>query len=250
MYKLSLRPLTLSLLAGTCLSGQAIALEASGSAVSIDPAVNARGAGGARTLEVKGAVFMGDEIVAGPHGLAQIRFVDDTKIVIGPNSRLRIDTFVFNPNNTAEKVTVSALKGAFRFISGNSPHEAYKINTPTMSIGVRGTVLDINARGADSSVVFLSGSGTLCDGGGQCIDVTGDCAVHVAPRGGGFSAPTGQAAAQRLDVFFPFTQSQAGLDAAFQANTSGCQNASNHLLGPPPEGFKQRTTPPSNYGSH
>ena len=37
---------------------------------------------------------MGDEIVAHPHGLAQIRFIDNTRIVIGPNSRLRIDTFI------------------------------------------------------------------------------------------------------------------------------------------------------------
>ena len=81
---------------------------------------------------------MGDEIVASPRGLAQIRFVDNTRIVIGPNSRLTIDTFVFNPDLTAREVVVTAIEGTFRFISGNSPDEAYTIRTPTMTMGIRG----------------------------------------------------------------------------------------------------------------
>ena len=119
-------------------AGPAAALEPSGHAVKVDPAVNAAGPGGKRLIELQGAVFMGDEIVANPNGLAQIKFIDNTRIVIGPNSRLTIDTFIFNPDNTAKKVTVTAIKGTFRFISGNSPDGAYTIRTPSMVIGVRG----------------------------------------------------------------------------------------------------------------
>ena len=119
-------------------AGPAFAIEPSGSAIRVDPAVNASGITGSRLLVLEGAVFMGDEIVAHPHGLAQIRFIDNTRIVIGPNSRLRIDTFIFNPDYTAKNVTITAVKGVFRFISGNSPDGAYQIRTPTMTIGVRG----------------------------------------------------------------------------------------------------------------
>jgi hypothetical protein len=35
-------------------------------------------------------------------------------------------------------VTITAVKGVFRFISGNSADGAYQIRTPTMTIGVRG----------------------------------------------------------------------------------------------------------------
>ena len=90
------------------LSGPAAAIEPSGHAVRVDPPVNATGPGGRRLIELQGAVFMGDEIVANPNGLAQIKFIDNTRIVIGPNSRLTIDTFVFNPDNTAKKVTITA----------------------------------------------------------------------------------------------------------------------------------------------
>jgi len=119
-------------------SGTAAALEPSGHAVAVDPAVSGAGPGGRRLIELEGAVFMGDEIVAGAMGLAQIRFIDDTRLVIGPNSRLKIDSFVFNPDNTAKKVTISAIKGTFRFISGKSPSGAYNIRTPSSTIGIRG----------------------------------------------------------------------------------------------------------------
>jgi hypothetical protein len=127
-----------TLAAVMALSGPATALEPSGHAVRVDPAVNAAGPGGDRLIKLQGAVFVGDEIVAHPNGLAQIIFIDGTRIVIGPNSRLTIDTFVFNPDNTAQKVALTALKGTFRFISGNSPKGAYSIRTPNMTIGIRG----------------------------------------------------------------------------------------------------------------
>ena len=120
------------------LAAPAAALEASGHAIRIDPAVDATGPGGERMIELQGAVFMGDQIVAGPNGLAQIKFIDNTRIVIGPNSRLTIDTFVFNPDMTAREVVVTAIEGTFRFISGNSPDDAYTIRTPTMTMGIRG----------------------------------------------------------------------------------------------------------------
>ena len=127
-----------TVVAAIALSSSAAAIEPSGHAVRVDPAVNAAGPGGERLIELQGAVFVGDEIVANPNGLAQIIFVDNTRIVIGPNSRLTIDTFVFNPDNTARKVAITAIKGTFRFISGNSPDGAYTIRTPTMTIGIRG----------------------------------------------------------------------------------------------------------------
>lgn len=133
------RPFAVStVIAMMTLAGAAAALEPSGHAVRVNPAVNATGPGGERLIVLQGAVFMGDEIVANPNGLAQIKFIDNTRIVIGPNSRLTIDTFVFNPDNTAREVTINMIKGSFRFISGNSPSGAYKFRTPTMVIGVRG----------------------------------------------------------------------------------------------------------------
>lgn len=83
-------------------------------------------------------IYSGDRIVTDSVGNAQIKFRDDTKLVVGPNSALVIDAFIFNKNNSARKVSISALKGAFRFISGKSPKDVYRITTPTATIGIRG----------------------------------------------------------------------------------------------------------------
>jgi hypothetical protein len=83
-------------------------------------------------------VYSGDRIVTDTIGNAQIKFRDDTRLVVGPNSALVIDAFVFNKDDSARQVSISALKGAFRFISGKSPKDVYNITTPTATIGVRG----------------------------------------------------------------------------------------------------------------
>ena len=209
----------------------AVALEQSGNAIRVDPAVNANGTGGQRLLELEGAVFMGDEIVAGPNGLAQIKFIDDTRLVIGPNSRLKIDTFVFNPNNTAKKVTISALRGTFRFITGKSPHDAYSIRTPTMTIGVRGTVVDISVGSRNSSAIFQEGGGNICGSGG-CVSVQHTCQIWVAPRNGELSQSMGVDRQRRLAVSFPFNEDQSALAPDFQVNRS-CDVADPRFYGTP-----------------
>ena len=93
---------------------------------------------GKKTLMPANPIYSGDKVVTDQIGEAQIKFRDETKLVIGPNSMMVIDAFVFNNDNTARKISINAVKGAFRFISGNSPKDAYSITTPTSTIGIRG----------------------------------------------------------------------------------------------------------------
>ncbi len=189
-----------SFAAGILLASAANAVEPSGTAIRVDPAVNASGTGGDRLLELQGAVFMGDQIVASPNGLAQIKFVDDTRLVIGPNSRLKVDEFVFSPNNTAQKVTISALRGTFRFITGKSPHDAYEIRTPTMTIAVRGSIVEINVNSRNSSFRFREGSGVACDHSNNCIVADNACRIWYTPYNGTIGQATGVDLQRRLDV--------------------------------------------------
>ncbi len=122
------------------------AVSPSGTAVSVVPNAAAAGTTGRRTLQVDGDVFMGDKVQTGPGGEAQIQFKDSTKLVVGPNSSMTIDAFVFDANNKARKITMNAAKGAFRFITGTSQKQAYTINTPTSTIGIRGTRFDFIGR--------------------------------------------------------------------------------------------------------
>jgi hypothetical protein len=235
------RCLLATLLASALLSGNSLALEPSGNAVRVSPNVDASGVSGERILEVEGAVFMGDEIVASPNGLAQIRFIDNTRIVIGPNSRLSIDTFVFNPDHTARQVTINAIKGAFRFISGNSPHQAYSIRTPMIAVGLRGTVVDLNVRAVDSTALFVEGSGTVCDNAGTCVDATDDCTLHVVSAdGGGVQQASNLEARLRLAAFFPFIADQSALAPAFRADIGSCRTGDNRFFGTPEEPYGRK----------
>ena len=119
-------------------TGPALAQQASGVVIAVVQSANIDGASGQLVLEPEAAVFSGDRIDTGPVGEAQIRFRDDTKLVVGPNSSMIIDAFVFDDDNTARDISINVVRGAFRFITGNSPKDAYTITTPTATIGVRG----------------------------------------------------------------------------------------------------------------
>ena len=218
----------------TCLflaaiDGPGNAAEPSGTTIAVIPAAAAAGALGRRILKVQGPVFMGDVVETGSVGEAQIEFRDNTRLVVGSNSRMTIDGFVFDQNNTSRKISMNAAKGAFRFITGNSKKQAYSIRTPTSTIGIRGTRFDLFiAPNGETSFALFEGEARLCSRAtGVCRDVQGSCAVVVMPPTGEvLPVRSTQQKADRLRKLFPYVVSQARLRPEFRVNTSGCQMAS------------------------
>jgi hypothetical protein len=141
-------PLSVVLGAVTLPSTPGLAVEPSGTAVAVLQSAEAVGsASGRRVLAVQAPVFMGDRIITGPAGEAQLRFRDETRLVVGANAQLLVDAFVFKSDNTAKDVSINAVRGAFRFITGGSAKQAYSIHTPTATIGVQGTQFDFSVAG-------------------------------------------------------------------------------------------------------
>lgn len=208
----------------------ALAQSPSGEAEKVSRSAEADGAVGARVLDVAGPVYMGDEIRTNRAGEAQIHFVDDTRFVVGPNARVFIDEFVF-AGSTARSVTFSAVKGAFRFITGDSPKNAYLIRTPVMTIGVRGTGLDgfVETGTGRTTVAVYEGTAELCDAANQCMLAEADCTIVVVPPDGGFQDPAPSTRA----LFLPYSVSQASLLPQYRLDTSGCRGAAAPLRTPP-----------------
>jgi hypothetical protein len=100
-------------LAAIAFSGTAfspcLAAEPSGEAVAVVQATAVEGASGNRPLAVKGPVFSGDVVKTDRRGQAQLLFRDDTKLVVGPNSELTIDRFVFAGQSSAREFTINAV---------------------------------------------------------------------------------------------------------------------------------------------
>lgn len=92
----------------------------------------------------KGAVLNeGDAIITGKNSAAQLRMADDGVVAMRPDSRIAIDTFHWEGREDGlERSVLSLVKGGFRAITGvigRRNKSNYLVNTPTATIGIRGT---------------------------------------------------------------------------------------------------------------
>jgi hypothetical protein len=83
-----------------------------------------------------------DTLRTGPDGSMGVIFKDDTVLSLGPESVLVIDEFVFAPREGKFSIVLRMLKGTAGYLSGLisklAPESAH-FETPTASIGIRGT---------------------------------------------------------------------------------------------------------------
>ena len=175
MYKL-----VLSVAACVLLCAPLSALAASGSAKGVDPDATARTAAETRTLVVGADIFIGDLVKTGPTGQVQIKFSDNTELVVGPRSSLTIEDYLLREDGSAGKLVVDTLAGTFRFVTGNAPKDRYLIKTPTGTIGVRGTAFDWANSDTGTAVLLYHGAVVVCAKGGSCVTLEDVCDLAEA----------------------------------------------------------------------
>jgi hypothetical protein len=112
-----------------------------------------------KVVNVNDQIFKQEIIETNSVSSTQILFMDETVLSIGPDSRLIMDEMVYDPNSNTGKFVVTAARGLFTFVTGSLSSESYEINTPTATIGVRGTKFDlfVSRKGA-STVILRSGA--------------------------------------------------------------------------------------------
>lgn len=198
-----------------------------GKTVAVATRVTGSGPGGNRVLQAKSPIFSDDRLRANASGNAQIILVDKTKIIVGPGADIRIDDFVFSSKKTFSKLVVKASKGAFRFISGRSKSTAYVIVTPSATIGVRGTALDVSIRREGSHIALLRGKIRACDRRGRCRTVKNPCDyLLVGKRGFSKARKLRKAGNRELDKVFPLLVNQRQLKRSFRKSLRGCGSSS------------------------
>ena len=103
---------------------------------------------------------------------------DSTNLVLGPHSKLKLDKAVFSDEKSIGDIAIKLTEGSFRFITGSSAKESYKIVTPIATMGVRGTTLDLDIKQYSNMVVLKDGQASVC-AGGKCVELlkVGDTAV-------------------------------------------------------------------------
>ncbi len=102
------------------------------------------------------SVYQGDVIETNADGAVNISFIDETSFAVSEDARLAIDEYVFDPSTDAGTQNFSVLKGVFVFTSGligrDDPDDV-SIDTPSGSIGIRGTIIAGNVDTGEITVV-------------------------------------------------------------------------------------------------
>jgi hypothetical protein len=95
-------------------------------------------------IHFRDRVFALDTVTTGPNGATSLEFLDATRIDIGPVAEVRLDDFVYDPNNAVGAGEMSFAVGAFRYVGGRmKTEENIRLKTPTATMVIRGTELVI-----------------------------------------------------------------------------------------------------------
>lgn len=115
-----------------------------------------------RALSEGARVHLNEALKTGADSRAELQLDDDTKLALGPNGRLILDDYVVGEKST-KRISLNVLKGAFRFVTGDNDKRAYRIDTPSASIGVRGTVFDLYVHNdRETLILLLEGTIGVC----------------------------------------------------------------------------------------
>jgi hypothetical protein len=150
-----------------------------GTAAAVNPAAQARGSGGSRTIIIGQSIAHRERVQTTSAGSVQLLFLDKTSMTIGPNSDLAIDEYVYDPVSNTGKLAATLTKGVMRFVGGQISHAGNaQVTTPNAVVGIRGGVGifspqsvyigygEGNVRSGSSNVMLSAGEYTQTLGGG------------------------------------------------------------------------------------
>lgn len=105
--------------------------------------------GSVKVLQRQSEVVKGDTLNTEKDSYAQVKFDDGGVVTLKPNTRLKIEDFVFKEKEPAsDSSTLSLLRGGLRMITGligkRGNADAFKANTATATIGIRGTTFTVD----------------------------------------------------------------------------------------------------------
>jgi hypothetical protein len=123
-----------------------------------------------RSLKRGDRVHQDESIATGRDASIQILFRDETALTMGPDSKVILDKLVYDPSKKSGQMTLRAVSGAFRFVTGSGPKEGYTIKTPVGTMGVRGTIVQFWIRGQQLTLQLDEGGAFFC-GTSKCVEL-------------------------------------------------------------------------------
>lgn len=139
-----------------------------------------------RVLQVQDEVFSEEVIDTGDDGATRIIFLDGTALTMGPNSRVTLDRFVFDPASGDGSMVVNLVSGVFEFASGLIPSGGYDLRTPFANLAIRGTIVRLSVNRPQQMVMVTVPEGEVAMSDGLRTVVLGneqECIVWQVQQG-------------------------------------------------------------------
>jgi hypothetical protein len=178
----------------------------------------------AKHIAVNDDIVFSEDITTGDSAKAVIEFRDGSTFEMGPNAAVRIDSFVFNPEESTSHKALQVAAGVFRYVSGYvSSDQNTQISTPAGAMTIRGSVAEGIVDPAVPNFVYLGeGSATFTNSAGSSTLQPGNSiAVPSASTqpmaAGAMPAPVAAQALQAIENRLPPRASVTDRPAADEA---------------------------------
>jgi FecR-like protein len=109
-------------------------------------------------LALRDPIFKSDVLQTDVAGTLGVTFDDETTFTLRPNSRITVDEFVYQVGAANNSAVFNVLRGTVAFVAAEVARTGnMKIDTPTSSLGIRGTtgVVEVPADGAAGGAVSI-----------------------------------------------------------------------------------------------
>jgi hypothetical protein len=144
-----------------------------------------------RILRIGIDVQANELITTAANDRAHLVFIDGSSLTVGPNARLTIDRFVFDPSTQKGELAINASKGVLRLVGGKiSKTNAITITTPSSTIGIRGGITILSVTEVQTIAGFVFGNSMTVTAGGQTQTATRAGSEVTTNAGGSPGTPT------------------------------------------------------------
>jgi hypothetical protein len=126
-----------------------------------------------RVLRIGIDVQANEVVTTHANDRAHLVFLDGTSVTVGPNARITIDRFVYDPGAKKGELSLTATAGVLRVVGGKiSKSGAISVTTPSGTLGIRGGIAIISVTNSQTSAAFVFGTSLTVNANGQTQTIT------------------------------------------------------------------------------
>jgi hypothetical protein len=168
-----------------------------------------------RVLHVGVDVQANEVVRTGANDRAHLLFLDGSSLTVGPQARLTIDRFVYDPNTKTGDLAITASQGVLRFVGGKiSKKTPVTVTTPSSTLTIRGGIMIVDVSPARTVATFVFGKAMTVQSQGQ-LQTVARPGWQVATVAGQAPGPAAKAPAGSL------TGTLGQLEASAPAQSGG-----------------------------